>query len=108
MGHFGQGGPPIVHAYPPQFVRAAARLGCSVPAVKAVVEVESAGSGFLSSGKVKVLFEGHTFYRYTKGKSAKSHPTLCYPTWTKAYYARGANADERGMGELERLARAML
>lgn len=88
------------------FFDAAKRLRCSVPAVKAVTEVESSGSGFLSDGRVKVLFEGHVFYKYTKGKYATSHPSLCYPKWTRVYYARGANAYERGAKELARLEQA--
>lgn len=86
---------------------AAASLGCSLPAVQAVVEVESAGSGFLSDGSVRVLFEGHIFWKYTRGRWEEGYPTLCYPKWTTAHYARGTNADERGTKELVRLKRAM-
>jgi hypothetical protein len=82
---------------------AAADLGCSLPALQAVVDVESAGRGFLSDGRVKCLFEGHVFWKYTKGRYESSHPTLCYQKWTKEHYTRGANADERGDGELNRL-----
>jgi N-acetylmuramidase-like protein len=87
--------------------RAAADLGCSLPALQAVVDVESAGRGFLSDGSAKVLFEGHVFYKYTHGRYADTHPSLCYRKWTKEHYARGATADERGAGELERLAHAI-
>lgn len=45
------------------YERAAARLGCDVPAVKAVAEVESAGAGFLPDGRPKILFERHIFRR---------------------------------------------
>jgi len=45
------------------YKRAADRLGCDVPAVKAVAEVESAGSGFLADGHPKILFERHIFRR---------------------------------------------
>lgn len=86
---------------------AAKKLGCDVAAVKAVAEVESSGHGFLSDGRIKILFEGHIFYRYTKGKFAASHPTLCFQKWTKIHYTRGANADIRGDGELKRLETAI-
>jgi hypothetical protein len=86
---------------------AANSLKCNVAAVKAVAEVESAGSGFLNSGKVKVLFEGHQFFKYTKGKFAKTHPTLCFPKWTREHYARGADAESRGNAEYARLEAAM-
>jgi hypothetical protein len=82
---------------------AAADLGCSLPALQAVVDVESAGRGFLSDGRVKCLFEGHVFWKYTRGRYEHTHPSLCYQKWTKEHYARGATADERGDGELERL-----
>lgn len=92
----------------PELVAAAKRLGCSLPALQAVTEVESAGAGFLGNGKVKVLFEGHIFWKYTKGRYESSHPSLCYKKWTRAHYVRGANADIRGAGERERLNQAML
>jgi len=86
---------------------AAKLLKCDVPAIKAVAEVESSGNGFLSDGRVKILFEGHQFYKYTKGAYAVSHPTICFKKWTKKFYATGPNADVRGAGELARLAEAM-
>ena len=45
------------------FQAAAARLGVSVPAVKAVASVESNGGGFLPDGRVKVQYEPHVMYR---------------------------------------------
>jgi hypothetical protein len=89
------------------YVRAAEQLGCDVAAIKAIAEVESSGSGFLSDGRVKVLFEGHQFYKYTKGAYAQTHPTICYRKWTRDHYAKGPNNDVRGAGELERLTQAM-
>ena len=89
------------------FQTAAALLNCDVPAIKAVAEVESRGDGFLSDGRLKILFEGHKFYKYTKGAYAKSHPTICYRNWTKAFYAKGKTADIRGAGELARLDEAI-
>lgn len=40
----------------------AAKYQLEVPAIKAVHEVESSGHGFLN-GKIKILFEGHVFWR---------------------------------------------
>jgi hypothetical protein len=82
-------------------------LKCDVADIKAVAEVESRGDGFLSDGRVKVLFEGHQFYKFTKGAYAQSHPTICYKKWTTAFYTKGPNADARGAGELARLNEAM-
>jgi hypothetical protein len=89
------------------YVSAAKKLNCDVAAIKAVAEVESSGNGFLSDGRVKILFEGHQFYKFTKGAFAVSHPTICYKKWTKQFYTKGPNADVRGAGELARLADAI-
>ena len=89
------------------FANTAKLLNCSVAAIKAVADVESSGDGFLSDGRVKCLFEGHIFYRYTKGKYATSNPAICYQKWTTNFYTKGKTADIRGNGELTRLAQAM-
>lgn len=71
------------------YAAAAKRIGCTIAAIKAVAEVESGRlGGFSAPGRPVVLFEGHWFHRYTKGKYAASHPTLCYPKWTKQFYAK--------------------
>ncbi len=99
--------PPLNLLTESDFKAAAKMLNCDVAAIKAVAEVESSGHGFLSDGRVKILFEGHQFYKQTKGAYAELHPTICYPKWTKQYYTKGANGDVRGAGELARLEQAM-
>lgn len=89
------------------FKEAAEILNCDVAAIKAVAEVESSGHGFLSDGRVKILFEGHQFYKHTKGAYSESYPTICYKKWTKQHYSKGPNADVRGAGELTRLEQAI-
>ena len=89
------------------YTSAAKSLKCDVAAIKAVEEVESSGDGFLSDGRVKILFEGHQFYRYTRGAFAQLKPSICYKKWTKEFYTKGATADIRGNGELARLNQAM-
>lgn len=75
--------------------------------VKAVNEVESSGKGFLLSGKPKILFEGHVFWRelekrginpndYYNGNTAN----VLYKSWTKQHYVGGE-------GEYLRLQKAM-
>lgn len=54
-----------------------------------------------------MLFEGHIFYRETEGRYAESHPTLCFPKWSREHYARGPTAEARGAGEISRLEKAM-
>lgn len=66
------------------FQAAAARLGVSVPAVKAVATVESNGGGFLPDGRVKVQYEPHAMYRqlarnFNRARADKelvAHPDL--------------------------------
>lgn len=92
----------------PTDYRSAARLlQCEIAALRAVAEVEAPMGGFLGDGRLRVLFEGHVFHRQTAGKFAESHPTLCFPKWTREFYARGKDADERGAGELARLETAI-
>ena len=75
------------------FLDDADKIGCSVAAIRAVAEVESAGSGFDSLGRPKTLFEGHIFYKLTKGRFASSYPSICYPRWTKQYYGKTRDAE---------------
>jgi hypothetical protein len=67
----------------------AQRLGVEEAVLRAVADVESAGSGFLPapSELPKVLFEGHVFSRLTQGRFDASHPGLSYPKWDKSKYA---------------------
>lgn len=70
------------------FQDAARYIGCEVAAVKAVAKVEAPRGGFCQDDFPATLFEGHVFYRYTKGRFAESHPELCYPKWTTRFYGR--------------------
>lgn len=58
------------------FERASRKLRCSVPAIRAVADVESAGDGFYADGFPKILFERHLFRRFTQGRYNQSHPHL--------------------------------
>lgn len=57
-------------------LRAARSLDVEPAMLKAVIEVEAAGSGFLADGRPKVRFERHYFRRLTEGRFDKSHPHL--------------------------------
>lgn len=59
--------------------RIAASLGVTVPAIKAVLEVEAPRGGFQDDGQVSILFERHKFSRLTHGKFDKSHPDISNP-----------------------------
>ena len=81
------------HLTETDFDEAANYLGCDVPALKAVAEVESAGRGFCPDDFPKILFEGHVFYRFTCGAYAAAHPSLCYKGWTREHYGRTWQAE---------------
>jgi hypothetical protein len=68
----------------------AADLGCEVDVIKAVVAVESAGSGFLPDGRCKILFEAHIFSRLTDRRYDASRPHLSSRSWNKTLYLGGA------------------
>lgn len=90
------------------FKRAAAQLKAPVANIKAVCEVEAPGGGFAADGQPRILFEAHKFSKHTRGIFDKSHPNISSPSWNRALYARGANADERNKGEHKRLHEAVL
>lgn len=93
---------PVLGLTAADFQAVATRLGCTVAQVRAVDEVESAGSGFLPGDPplVKILFEAHIFDRETGGRFRAAHPSLSSPTWNRALYAGGR-------AEWPRLERAM-
>ena len=74
----------------------AERFEIPVANLRAVLEVESQGSGFLlkepKPARPKILFEGHVFYRLTPKPVSKTRPDLSYPVWTKKFY-RGGSAE---------------
>jgi len=58
------------------YANAAERLGCTVAAIKAVAQVESAGQGFFRDGRPKILFERHIFHRLTRGIYSAANPDI--------------------------------
>lgn len=60
--------------------RAAARIGCEVAAVRAVIDVESRG-GFLPDRRPKILFERHYFSRLTARRFDAEAPEVSNPEW---------------------------
>jgi peptidoglycan hydrolase-like protein with peptidoglycan-binding domain len=93
--------PVIARLTESDFADCASALGCTVAAIRAVVEVESSGSGFLADGRPKILFEAHLFSRFTGHKYDKTNPSISSPTWNRALYSR------TGAGEWARLEQAM-
>lgn len=82
-------------------------FGLELATVKAVNEVESSGKGFLVSGKPKILFEGHVFWKELEKRGINpdqyynaTTKDVLYPSWTKNYYLGGD-------GEYTRMEKAM-
>lgn len=72
---------PTAKSNPPKLTeediaKAAKELVVTEAAIYAVAKVESAGDGFYTDGRPKILFERHKFHKYTNGKFDKSHPEL--------------------------------
>lgn len=90
-------------ALTPDGLRAACDfLGCQEHQLKAVIQVEAAGSGFDSQGRPKVLFEPHYMERILNKKGIPdSDPIIqqaradgiCSPRWDRRLYARGNEVD---------------
>lgn len=73
----------------------AGSLGVAPCVLRAVLEVESGGQGFLPSGKPIIVFEGHLFWKALRQRGidpaphAREHPGIVFEKWTNRYYARG-------------------
>jgi len=67
--------------------------GLSPAAVKAVVKVESNGRGFQRDGALKILFEGHIFWKELKHMNLnpynflKGNDDILFKSFTRKYYA---------------------
>lgn len=79
--------------------RVAKMLGCETRALKAVMEVEAGGGGFLPDGRAKILFEAHWFGDYTGYQYNDSNPNVSSKGWNRDLYIGGA-------GEWDRFAEA--
>ena len=64
-----------------QITEAAKNLGVSIPALRAVMQVECKQDGFLATGEPVILFERHVFYRLcdqtVKQQASASRPDIC-------------------------------
>lgn len=71
-------------------------IDLSLPVVKAIIAVESAGRGHLPDGKAKILFEGHKFWRWLDKfnldpeKLQLGNEKIIYKNWTKEHYLKGS------------------
>lgn len=85
---------------------AAKALNVDKATIRAICEVEASGSGFLPSGRPKILFEGHVFWaellrvNLNPRDFLPANRDILYQKWTKEHYLGGT-------GEYTRLKRAM-
>lgn len=75
-----------------QIKEIAKQYGLAFAHIKAIVEVESSGSGFVN-GLPKILYEPHIMYRRlgnteVRKKLMKEHPSLCYERWGTYKYGK--------------------
>ena len=77
------------------FIVSANALDIEVAMIKAVAKIEAPRGGFLKNGLPTILFEGHKFSRFTKGRYDKIEPTISYKKWTSKHYKGGAREYER-------------
>lgn len=77
----------------------AGTMATDIPAIWAVLSVETAGCGFLADKRPKILFERHKFHEFTQGQFDAVAPDLSQSTGG-GYGAGGAN-------QYDRLQRAM-
>lgn len=68
--------------------RLGALIGVGEDEIHAIIDVESAGSGFDGYGRVKALFEPHKFYAALSGseRDAAVSQGLAYPKWGEKPY----------------------
>lgn len=67
--------------------RIGAIIGVGEDEIHAVIDVESAGTGFDRQGRPRMLFEPHVFYRELNGDQRKRAVAagLAYPKWKRNY-----------------------
>ena len=81
---------------PQDIAATAARLHCEPATIWAVCDVESAGGGFLSDTRPKILFEAHLFGKLTRHRWDATHPDISSPDWNRSLYgAEGAHQYDR-------------
>lgn len=73
------------------YEEAAKLLNCEIAMIKAITRKEAHGEGFFKNGKIKILFEGHQFYKRINNANelSKKYPNIVYKKWVKKYYLKG-------------------
>ncbi len=71
------------------FTQAADLLESEVASIKAVSDVESAGSGYFANQTPCLLFEAHHFSKFTQHQYDESHPNISSAKWNRSLYLGG-------------------
>ena len=78
------------------FTTVADELDVDSAALRAVLTVETGGSGFDAAGRPKALFERHYFYKFLANQPDKQAEAvekgLAYPKWGEKPYPHGSDA----------------
>lgn len=80
---------------PRDISRFAQKFNLEEAVIKAVIDVESNGNGFYTSGRPVILFEGHIFWRqlalrnYNPADMKAGFENVLYPSWDRSQYSRG-------------------
>lgn len=86
---------PGIKLRPDDIVATAHELGVETAALRAVISIEAASSGFDSANRPKALFERHHFYKWLKKQPEKlllaTEAGLAYPKWGARPYPKTAN-----------------
>lgn len=86
------------------FQEAANVIGCDTAVIKAVYQVESNHQGYLNDGRIKILFEGHRFWKQLvkAGKDPQDfishypeYSNVLYKNWDKSKYKGGSSEWDR-------------
>ena len=81
---------------PEDVATVAVEIGVEEAALRAVLAVESAGSGFDKAGRPKALFERHHFFKHLKTKPVELDQAvamgLASPKWGEKPYPKGSDA----------------
>lgn len=67
----------------------AGELNCTIAIVHAFSDIESAGSGFLPDGRLKILAEARVFHMQTGGRFDDTDPNISSPVWDRSLYGAG-------------------
>ena len=90
---------PMLLTYP-MIKEAAREYNLEPAALRAIIAVESGGSGFLPDGRLKILYERHAMWQRLKSRDidpnllAKAHPLLCGSRWDPKRHPYGSQAGQ--------------